>query len=143
MKYIKQIIVHDMQRGSGKTRHITHRLLGDSKLLVLVANQVQKRHMMEAVNNHNLSNLNTYLDSHIITFDKFIDGTFQDYRDIDKVLIDEGLNLDYELMFNLMYYLGRLNIKAEVYGSTHVYTDKFNVLVRQLHGSESQKKHTL
>lgn len=143
MKYIKRVIVHDMQRGSGKTRQISHRLLGDSNLLVLVANQVQKRHMMKDINHHGLSNLNTYLDSHIMTFDEFMSGTPKIYRIIDKILIDEGLNLDYEGMFNLMYYLGQLNIKAEVYGSSHVYTDKFNVVVRQLHGSESQKKHTL
>lgn len=132
---MKNIVVHDMQRGSGKTKQITHRLLGDPKLLILVGNNVQKRHMMAAVNNHALRNLHIYLDSHIMTFDEFMAGVPKNYHDIDKILIDEGLNLEYEKMFNLIYHISQLNLKAEVYGSSHVYTDRIDLAVRQLRDS--------
>lgn len=145
---MKNVVVHDMQRGSGKTKQVTWRLLYNPQILVIVPNAMQKRHMIDnEVRRLRLEGLNIpatdhtmrYMKDNIVTIGDVLKesphhGANINRGEYTKILIDEGLTLDFERMYNLMYILGKTGIPVEVFGSSHVYTDRIDAVVRQLQG---------
>ena len=145
---MKNVTVHDMQRGSGKTKEVMGRLLYNPQILVIVPNAMQKRHMIDnEVRRLRLSGLNIpatdntmrYMKDNIVTISDVLNESSHQGININrgeytKILIDEGLTLDFERMYNLMYILGKTGIPVEVFGSSHVYTDRIDAVVRQLQG---------
>ena len=130
----KMVKINDMQRRSGKTTQAIKRLMADSSLLLIVSsNKVKDRIISDVAITRNLQD---YLDLHIITFNEVLNDGIQPRlhwlatTPLTKILIDEGLNLEYDKMFNIMYQLGSIGIPVEVYGSTHVYTDAFDQMAR-------------
>lgn len=145
---MKNVIVHDMHRGSGKTKQVTGRLLYNPQILVIVPNSIQKRHMIddqvkrlrsEGLNIPATDNTMRYMKDNIVTISDILKESSHQGININrgeytKIIIDEGLTLDFERMYNLMYILGKTGIPVEVFGSSHVYTDRIDAVVRQLQG---------
>lgn len=145
---MKNVTVHDMQRGSGKTKQVTGRLLYNPQILVIVPNSIQKRHMIddqvkrlrsEGLNIPATDHTMRYMKDNIVTIGDVLKESSHQGININrgeytKIIIDEGLTLDFERMYNLMYILGKTGIPVEVFGSSHVYTDRIDAVVRQLQG---------
>ena len=145
---MKNVTVHDMQRGSGKTNQVTGRLLYNPQILVIVPNSIQKRHMIddqvkrlrsEGLNIPATDHTMRYMKDNIVTIGDVLKESSHQGININrgeytKIIIDEGLTLDFERMYNLMYILGKTGIPVEVFGSSHVYTDRIDAVVRQLQG---------
>lgn len=145
---MKNVIVNDMQRGSGKTKQVTGQLLYNPQTLVIVPNSIQKRHMIdnqvrrlrsEGLNIPATEHTRNYMKTNVVTIGDVLKESSHHGININrgeykKIVIDEGLTLDFERMYNLMYILGKTGIPVEIFGSSHVYTDRIDAVVRQLQG---------
>ena len=122
---LKQYIqINDWERRSGKTVEAVHITKYEPTALLIVRTYQNKRFIL---NHEKDEKARSYLSEHIMTVSEFLDKPDRSITNqFRTVIIDEGLTLDFEANYNMIYKLGYLGLSARIYGSSHVYLDMMN-----------------